>query len=385
MGTMQHISSWLVILACLLRYFLYRLGLGAKPELYDRKYDVLVLLWSVLKWGKRMRRVHAERCPKSHPVIFCGNHSIKDDPFIMEASIHLSTGLWIHHMMRNDYFGKDSATFLYDPYELLRMLGTYTIDRAKPTISQLKAFVRLLSEGESFLMFPGRTRSRSGLFMEYRDNITEPGGPSWFAAHAKRSSDVCAAVAPVTRTFNIMDKTSAIVFGEALSLPAEADRDDQRALDRKLIENMGQNTEVHAAHLVGGIVYLRALHKHALQFPSAELVERCKDVLRALNEDRLLHPSLQENVPEAVEEAVEYFVRCGMLAWAGEELIIEREAVLAAPELTAEYRRKNPVKFCVNQILHLSDVTAALNKLYRTRDAERPADRKLTEPTEQSA
>ena len=52
-----------------------------------------------------------------------------------------------------------------------------------------------------------------------------------------------------------------------------------------------------------------------------------------------------------------------MLRRRGRTVELDRAAILATPPLDATFKKTNPVKYQTNQIFHLTDVTAALERV----------------------
>jgi hypothetical protein len=359
-GLPGEVRAWGTLAGVCARYLAHRAGLGARPTLTTHFHECMVVFGRVLGWPDRIVIRGAEKCPRG-PAVFCENHICKDDPFVTGAAAQLANGeTWLHYMMRDDFFPDRKWLGVIDPNDLVEMMGTHLISRDKVTLPQLKVFVTLLREGQPFLMFPGRTRSRSGLFMEYRDDVQEPGGPSWFVAQVQRSDPAARIpVVPVARTFNPVSKRTAVAFGTPLFLEAGAGRDAQRVLDYAVIDAMAALVEVNAVHLLSGLLYLQCLHGMTAPRPAGELAEAVARVAGALDA-RLLDPSLTDRCGEQVRATLAWLAGAGMVRLEGDRVAPVREAVLNLPEMTKGFREANPVRFHVNQVLHLGDVTAAL-------------------------
>lgn len=348
--------SWRLFL-----YLLYRLRLRPRPTLLDVKEDVLIVLARLLGWRKRLRIVQRDNCPRAHPAVFCANHARIGDPFVIECCIHWASGsLWVDHMMRDDFFPPMHKNAIYDADELLAMLGAHQINRDKVSIGQLKVYVELLKQNHGFLMFPMGTRSRTGFFMEPRTPQDAPGGCAFFVAQAQRSNpDLPIPVVPIGRTYDPVTRETAIVFGEPLGLAPGAGREEQRALDLEVAAAIGGLVEVTAGHLTAGILYLRALQgrpasieKSAVCAAVQGVAEKCGGVLLA--------PQLRETPSDAVRAALRYFEKAGMLEDGGEAVRLGRERILACPPHDRTYKKQNPLKFVLNQIIHLESLVCAL-------------------------
>jgi len=244
---MNELRSWIVVSCVVLRYFAYRIGLCKCPNVLPRRADILAVVNRVLLWRWRLRIVGLEHCPRSGPAIFAGNHAKWDDPVCMYPAVYWGSGRNIepYYMMRDDFFENVPHTRLIDFDEVMRLFGTHQISRERVRMSQLKPFVRILSEDDCFIMFPGRTRTRSGIFFEWREGMDEPGSVAFFIGHVQHGKpEVRIPAVPVTRTYNPVTKVSTLVMGEPLYLPPKADRETQR--ERLRAEGEATRAKEHA-------------------------------------------------------------------------------------------------------------------------------------------
>ena len=79
-----------------------------------------------------------------------------------------------------------------------------------------------------------------------------------------------------------------------------------------------------------------------------------------LNSDRFCDPALSNDPESEQNQTLDYFQTHQMLQVTGQTVHLNKTAILSAPPVDVGYRKKNPVKFAVNQILHLPDVVQAL-------------------------
>jgi hypothetical protein len=359
---MYELYAWIRVAWRLIRYLGYRMGLGECPTLLDVYPEAVVVFDRVMGWPRTLFVKGGEHCSPAGPVVYAGNHAKKDDPFVMYRAVNRVTG-WscdIRYMMRNDFFKAIPNLRIIDVDELLRMLGAQQISRDNVQLSQLKPFVKLLREGNGFIMYPGRSRSRSGLFMEYRDGIDEPGGVTFFLAQAQRGRpDSHVPAVPVARSYNPVTKRSVVIFGPPVYLPHDADRAAQRDMDFHLVEQMGELIEINVAMAVSALLYLHCLHDRPSPIDQGALVEAVRAALHACAERRHVDESAVSDLPREVKMTLEYLGECGMLELRGTLIRPNKGIILASPELDTAYVKKNPVKHLVNQTLHLADVTAA--------------------------
>lgn len=359
----RELSAFLLIAWRLAQYLGYRFKLRPRPSLLNDKEDVLIVLARLLGWRKRLRIIGRENCPTEHPTVFCANHARIGDPFVIECCIHwASRKLWVDHMMRNDFFPAVHKNIVYDADELLAMLGAHQIDRDNVTIGQLKVYVNLLKKGRGFLMFPMGTRSRTGFFMEPRDTGDEPGGCSFFVAQAQKANPhVRIPVTPIGRSYDPVTRETAVVFGAPHYLEPGADRKAQREFDLEIAAAIGELVEVNAAHLVAALLYLAALHGGPMDLDETALSAAAAHVAAGLAAATAA-PELQQQPQEACMAALAHFEKARMLRRNRDSLALDRDRILSCPPPDRTYRKLNPVKFQVNQILHLDAVIAAIEE-----------------------
>lgn len=314
-------------------------------------------------WNPRLRVVGAEHCPQGPPAIFAGNHIKLDDPFFAWRAAHRSSGETIHlyFMMRDDYFQGFPWNLSPIPImDICEMGGGVKISRDNPALSQLKPFLEILQKPGSFVIFPGRTRTRSGLVMEYREGFEEPGGVSFFLVHGERRGGRPIPCVPYARTHNVVTHKSAVVLGHPRFLAATGTREEQRNFDFELSVAIGDLIEINLIHVVSGLLYLRALHGRGDTATVDDLVAAINTVVAALPPYRHRDPALEQLSRREVTRTLRFLARRGMLQVNGDLLRLNTKAILLVPELDTKYLRRNPVKYHVNQILHLGDVVDAL-------------------------
>ena len=363
-GVLHDLRCWLVVGWRLSLYAAYRLRLRKPPNLLDIRPEAAGMFSNILHWPRTLRVVNPEYCPDKGPAIFVSNHLFFFDPTFAYRAINLATDekLEPYFMMRNDFFNQSAILRLIDVDTLVACIGAYGITRGDVKLSQLKPFLKLLQADESFIMFPGRTRSESGLFMEYRDEIEDPGGASFFlhATH-RRKPGVPVPAVPMARTYNPVHDQSAYAFGEPLYLAENADRDTQREFDLELMDRMGDLVELNAAQLLSAILYLRCLHgvPTPLSFDSA--AERIRAILDEVPQ-RLQHPNLASDTRGEVAATARFLENAGQVRIEDAAIVPDADAILAAPDLEDGYRKANPAKYLANQLIHLMDVVRALDR-----------------------
>ncbi|MFO7974795.1 MAG: hypothetical protein R6V12_09185, partial [Candidatus Hydrogenedentota bacterium] len=146
------------------------------------------------------------------------------------------------------------------------------------------------------------------------------------------------------------------VFGHPLQLPPKASREAQRALDFKLVEIIAENVTVNATQIVAGILYLRALHGLPETISRKELEETARTILQR-TEGRYVDPDALEDLPAQVTAALRCFKKAGLVRLSGKSVQFDKNKILATPPGDRTFRKLNPVKYSLNQILHFTDVT----------------------------
>jgi len=358
---MRRIRSWYVTARYFVNHMLYRAGLRREHPRPGNEWDAYrLVVGDVLGWNRYIRVHNAHLIPRDHPAIFYGNHMKLDDPlWIFEATM-LSTGgtVRIGAMLRNDFFS--SVPFLksrfLDMDQLMETVGVFGISRGHVTVSELKRFVDFLIAGHGFILFPGRTRSRSGMLVDYGDGVERPGGISFFLrATQNRAPDRVFGAMPAVRNYNPVTRHSSVIFGPEQTLPRGASREAQRKFDEDLIGVLGPLVEINVAQVVAATLYLRALHGIHAPLGVGELKRMVGQVLDAIDHP-YIDPEDMADLDRAVGGAVRYFAKGRMARVRHGTIEANVDAILETPELTTKFRKRNAVKYHTNQILHLGGV-----------------------------
>ena len=350
-----------------MRYLCSRVGWMRRVNFRDRLEAMTIVSRQLLGW-RHMRVVHPERCPKDCPAVFVSNHLWLNDPMLAWPAVYYSSGerISIHFMMRDDFFR--GGLWRWSPFnvdDIAEMCGAIRISRGNVQWSQMKPFLKVLEMPGAFVMFPGGTRSRSGLVFEYREGIDEIGAVSFFVAHAQRRRSAPVPAVPFARTYHPVTGKSSMVFGEALYLSPHADRGAQRAFDVELAVRVANLIEINVPHLVSGILYLRCLHQHGPRLAVDQLTRVTAGLAGGITGWNV-DPAARTTTAEEVRAFLRYLERHGMLRVSGNTVEMNSEAILSSPPMNTRYYRLNPVKFQVNQILHFVDVVASLEEAART-------------------
>lgn len=362
---MRVLIAWGVFCINALHYMLFRLRLLPQPDF--RKYPTHWEPWlgSFLRWRRRMVVLHPERCPLQGPAVFAANHAKLDDPLFCWGAVDRATGgrTHIYFMMRDDFFVGWPWDYLpFSMNELTASSGCIQISRDSISLAQLKPLLAVLEAGEAFVMFPGRTRSRSGLFIEYREGVEEPGGVSFFLLHGSRRAGRPVPAVPVARTYDPSRKRTYVSFGESIQLPDGASRDSQRETDLAIAVAMSDQVVVTALHALCLLLYLACLHGKGAPVPKVQLFAQATGVLNAVKQRVNAEPI--DGEPLDLETPLGWLARQGVISVHARSVRPDAVRILSVPELDTKYRKRNPVKYFVNQVLHLRAVTDAAEAVY---------------------
>lgn len=358
---LRSLAAWVFFLGVFLRYLPYRAGRTRQRPMFTENYQKAQCAWGqATRWNPRLRVVHPERCPQQGPVVFAGNHAKLDDPFFIWRSAHRATGETMHcrFVMRDDW-GQDGL-WRVCPWrfkDIGEMAGAVAISRGNVQYAQMKPLLQILQEDGAFIIFPGRTRTRSGLLIEYREGFDDPGGISFFLAQTQRKRPgVRVPAVPVCRTHNPLTWRSTVVFGEPLFLAPDADRAAQRQFDHDLVVAIGQLVEVQTLHLVALLIYFRCLHGRP-QF-SGKWLEASVQSMLPLITHPYVDPALRSETATQLGKILHFLENKKMLSVNGDQLNADPSGVLRVPDLDGSFRKRNPIRYAANQVLHLPELVS---------------------------
>ncbi|MBI2425101.1 MAG: 1-acyl-sn-glycerol-3-phosphate acyltransferase [Candidatus Hydrogenedentes bacterium] len=362
---MKTIAAWAVFATYILRYPFYRMGLLKRLSFIDQWMHIQLVFRQITGMDHKVRLRGLEHVPQKHPAIYAGNHTKLDDPFYLCYAVQEATKYRNHirFVMRDDFFEGFPWTILpVDVNEVARMGGAHLISLDNVQLSQLKPLIQLLGEPFSFGIFPGRSRSRSGLTLEYRDGIEEPGSVAFFLAQAQRKhSGTPIPAVPVARTCNPVSGVSTVNVGPPHFLPAAARREEQRAFDDALVVAIGELVEINMPHVVSGLLYLYCLHGYTAAISHEALLHAAETALTRCAH-RFVDPAAQTHGKEELARTLKYLAQLGAVQRQNGVVRPDVRLILSAPPLDTRYRRTNPVKHLANQILHFADVVAILEE-----------------------
>jgi 1-acyl-sn-glycerol-3-phosphate acyltransferase len=378
MEALRVAAAWGVAVLNALHYVLFKCRLLPQPQFRNYPRHWRPWLSSIFGWRRTLAVVNPERCPASGPAVFVSNHAKLDDPLFLWGAIERATAGAVHiwFMMRDDFFRGWPWDYLpFSLNELTASSGCIQISRDAISLAQLKPFMQILERGEAFLMFPGRTRTRGGMCIEYREGIEEPGGVSFFLSHGGRRAGKPIPAVPLARTHNPVTGVSTVVMGAPCYLPDGAGREAQRDFDLMLAVEISSLTQVHALHAVCLSLYLRCLHGLPQNIALEDLVRDVEQILRQASEHHYTQDG--DRAQGATRDALRWLEKQGMLMLRsgpdGPCVEANASAILATPALDTRYRKLNPVKFYCNQVMHFQDVVAAAEErvLGRGNEAQR--------------
>ncbi|NIA15359.1 MAG: hypothetical protein GWP08_14915 [Nitrospiraceae bacterium] len=364
---MSRLRGWPLFITLLAWYALFRLGLAKRPEPWHTHYDPgLTFLGRLFGWWRELSVVGAEHCPQEGPTVFAGNHFRLDDPFVTACAIHLAgeRKVRLNSLMRDDYFDTFPRwlVWLVRPDILCDILGAVAVTRRSAGNTQLAPLIEVLGRGGAFMIYPGRSRSRNGQFIQYRDWIQSPGRTSLFLSQAQeRYPGLKVSAVPAIRTYNPATKRSTVVFGAAHHLEPGAGHEEQRAFDHGLVVAMSDLVCVNVPQVLGALLYLRCLHARPARIAMSALTAQVMEVFARLDGRRVESAAIADTARE-VKRTIRLFQSCRLLKGRGGEVVVDSGAILAEPPGNPKLMRVNPAKYCANQIMHLADVVSAIER-----------------------
>lgn len=352
------VASWWYVVCRLAWHFLRLFGINGTPKISDSYAHCVAFFASWFRWRHTLRIVHAERCPPQGPCVFAGNHLLLSDPFYVFASAYYATrgAIEPRFMMRDDFDRDLPARIRWmNINKLTEHGGAIHINRDNVQFAQMKRFVQTLRGGGSFIMFPGRTRTRSGFFFEYREHFTEIGSASFFLAAMNRERPpVDVAVVPVVRTHNPVARRDTMVFGHPMRLAAAATKDQYREFDHRMAVEMANLVEINLPQLLAAYLYLHALHNGPRKLEKAWLDGEMRALLDSLRHP-YIDPAVRADFHEEMARSLQYFDNYGFIGWRLGTLHINRKRILKTPREKHSWLRVHPLRYLANQIIHLRE------------------------------
>ncbi len=115
----------------------------------------------VLRTYFRCRIYHAERVPRTGPVILASNHASHLDPPLVGIGLPRD----IHYLARK-------TLFRFPPFGwVLRSINSVPVDRDGGGAAGLRAILDRLLDGQGIVLFPEGTRTRDGRLQPARSGI----------------------------------------------------------------------------------------------------------------------------------------------------------------------------------------------------------------------
>ena len=345
----------------------YRWGMKKERPSFVAMFPQLVhAAGPIFGWPGRFRLINAHHCPAEGPVVFPANHTGVSDPaYTVKAIVEAGGGaLAPSTMMRDDFFrsrdhNTNGAGRLCWEDDLMESFGGVRINRENPQLSQLRPLFTLLGEGGAFILYPNGTRTRSGMFFEYRDSVTTPGAVSFFLLQGQRRRKAPVPAVPLVRTLNLVERSNTMIFGEPMLLDPDSDRAAQQAFDHRVAEAMSRLVEANVPQTVSAALYLWALHGRPPAFSERELADCARTVFRTMRHPYVA-PAAEEDLDGAVTQTLRYLRKKGFVDRNRAGYAVVAERWLAPPPADGRYAKASPAKYMVNQILHLGDVVGAI-------------------------
>jgi len=180
--------------------------------------------------------------------------------------------------------------------------------------------------------------------------------------HAQRKpGQPAVAAVPCARTYHPVRGDSAVVFTKPRYLAAGATRQEQRQADFDVVEAIAGAVELHAPHLVCAYLWLHAIHHAAPRFRRGALTTAVRDA-HLRTHHSFVDPALESDTDVEITRTLAWLAHCGFVCAEGDTVEYDRDRVLHCPGLDTNYRKENPVKFHANQMMHIRDAVASLER-----------------------
>lgn len=137
-------------------------GVSASPPPFPPVYAVSAAFCrAVLRFYFRWRHYHADRVPRTGPVILAANHASYMDPPLVGGPLHRVV----------NYLARESLFKYPGIGAFLRALHAVPVDRDGGGASGLRAIMERLRAGGVILLFPEGTRTRDGQLQRAKSGI----------------------------------------------------------------------------------------------------------------------------------------------------------------------------------------------------------------------
>ncbi len=364
-GVIHELRCWLVLTWWWVRYFLYRVGIGECPILSSSYREAMIVVGRCCGWLHRIEIVGAENCPNHGPAAFASNHLKGDDPLAFYRAIYLGSerNIFPRLIGRDDVVYNGPFSGLIDLNEVLALCGGIVFSRDNVKMAQLKPVIQSFCDGDCFALFPGRTRSRTGVIFEYPNGSDGPGGLSLFVAHAQRKQPgLRIPLISVARTFHPVSKQTIFVIGEPQYLPSDAGRTTRNDMDRLVVERIAAVSAVNVPQILCAILCDRSIHNRLGPVAVTALEAAVREIVNGIT-GRYVDPAAKTDLEHEVKAMLKYLRRAGMVHVRRGMVTLNAEAVRHTPEPDFAFRDKNPIQYLTNQILHCTNVLQAVERV----------------------
>jgi len=120
----------------------------------------LTFTWVVFFY--RFRTWHADRAPRTGPLLIVSNHQSFLDPLLVGAA-----------MRHRPFFSMARSTLFVNPIfaRLIRLMNAFPVERGTADTGALRHGLKLLGEGQAMLIFPEGTRCTDGTTQNFSPGL----------------------------------------------------------------------------------------------------------------------------------------------------------------------------------------------------------------------
>lgn len=129
-----------------------------------------ILLWCIVHFFTvvwvvffyRFRTWHADRAPRTGPLLIVANHQSFLDPMLIGASLR-----------RRTFFSMARSTLFKNAFfaRIIRLMNAFPVERGTADTGALRHGLKLLGEGQAMLIFPEGTRTLTGTTQDFSPGL----------------------------------------------------------------------------------------------------------------------------------------------------------------------------------------------------------------------